>query len=157
MLASVRLSQVRNDEARAALEHSLQLWSNKDPGDPSIPIYDTRLALVKLLLEVQLYAEAFNVLEGLQKENDQSVDLWYLWGWSYYCLGDEQELPEEERKHHWEDARDCLETAIKVLFDRLYYLVLRTINCKRMGSSRSLRPPSSTLSHRTDVLTLPLL
>ncbi|KAG2178280.1 hypothetical protein INT44_001430 [Umbelopsis vinacea] len=114
MLASVRLSQVRNDEARAALEHSLQLWSDKDPGDPSIPIYDTRLALVKLLLEVQLYAEAFNVLEGLQKENDQSVDLWYLWGWSYYCLGEEQDLPEEERKHHWEDARDCLETAIKI-------------------------------------------
>jgi tetratricopeptide (TPR) repeat protein len=114
MLASVRLSQVRNDEAREALQHSLQLWINKDPGDPSIPIYDTRLALVKLLLELQLYAEAFSVLERLQQENDQSVDLWYLWGWSYYCLGDEDQLPEEERKHHWEDARDCLETSVKV-------------------------------------------
>ncbi|CAM0141643.1 unnamed protein product [Umbelopsis sp. WA50703] len=114
MLASVRLSQVRNDEAREALQHSLQLWINKDPGDPSIPIYDTRLALVKLLLELQLYAEAFSVLERLQQENDQSVDLWYLWGWSYYCLGDEDQLPEEERKHHWEDARDCLETSVKL-------------------------------------------
>lgn len=114
MLASVRLSQVRNDEARAALEHSMRLWIDKDPLDPSIPIYDTRLALVKLLLELHLYAEAFNVLEGLQKENDQSVDLWYLWGWTFYCLGEETELPEEERKQHWDDARDCLETAVKV-------------------------------------------
>jgi len=114
MLASVRLSQVRNDEARAALEHSMRLWMDKDPDDAIIPIYDTRLALVKLLLELHLYAEAFNVLEGLQKENDQSVDLWYLWGWSYYCLGEETDLSEEERKQHWDDARDCLETAVKL-------------------------------------------
>jgi len=114
MLASVRLSQVRNDEARAALEHSVRLWIDKNPDDPIIPIYDTRLALVKLLLELHLYAEAFNVLEGLQKENDQSVDLWYLWGWSYYCLGEETSLPDEERRQHWEDARDCLETSVKL-------------------------------------------
>lgn len=115
LLASVRLSQSRNEDACAALQKSMSLWTDKELGDPAIPIYDSRLALVKLLLEVGMFEQAFMVLEGLQKENEQVVDLWYLYGWAYYCLGeDAAERSEEERQGHWEDARDCLETAVKV-------------------------------------------
>ncbi|KAI7866556.1 hypothetical protein BDF14DRAFT_1743601 [Spinellus fusiger] len=114
LLASVRLSQTRNEEAVVALEQSMNLWINKEFGDPAIPIYDSRLALVKLQLEMGMFPSAFTVLEGLQKENDQVVDLWYLYGWAYYCLGEDDSLPGEERQAHWEDARDCLELAVKL-------------------------------------------
>ncbi|KAI8384872.1 uncharacterized protein BYT42DRAFT_612539 [Radiomyces spectabilis] len=114
LLASVRLSQLRNEDASAALETSMRLWIDKEPGDAAMPIYDSRLALVKLLLELTMFQQAFAVLEGLQKENDQVVDLWYLYGWTYYCLGDDEEKSNEERMAHWEDARDCLELAVKL-------------------------------------------
>ncbi|KAI8330045.1 hypothetical protein BC941DRAFT_475808 [Chlamydoabsidia padenii] len=111
LLASVRLSQQRNEEAAHILEQSINLWIEKEVGDPTIPNYDARLALIKLLLEVGMIQHAFMILERLQKENDQVVDLWYLYGWTYYCMGEDQE---EERLAHWEDARDCLELALKL-------------------------------------------
>ncbi|KAI9278625.1 hypothetical protein BDA99DRAFT_492664 [Phascolomyces articulosus] len=114
LLASVRLSQTRNEDAQAALQKSMELWIQKEHGDPAIPIYDSRLALVRLLLELNMYEYAFTVLEGLQKENDQVVDLWYLYGWTYYCLGEDEQRSSEERQGHWEDARDCLETSVKL-------------------------------------------
>ncbi|KAI7854637.1 hypothetical protein BDC45DRAFT_507776 [Circinella umbellata] len=114
LLASVRLSQARNEDAQAALQKSMELWVNKEHGDPAIPIYDSRLALVRLLLELNMHEHAFTVLEGLQKENDQVVDLWYLYGWTYFCLGEVESRPADERQGHWEDARDCLETAVKL-------------------------------------------
>lgn len=114
LLASVRLSQQRNEEAASALNKSMELWIYKEAGDATIPIYDTRLALVKLLLELGMFEHAFTVLENLQKENDEVVDLWYLYGWTYYCLGDDEERSQEEKIQLWADARDCLETAVKV-------------------------------------------
>lgn len=92
----------------------MELWIHKEIGDASIPIYDTRLSLVKLLLELGMFEHAFTVLENLQKENDEVVDLWYLYGWTYYCLGDDEERTQEEKFALWADARDCLETAVKV-------------------------------------------
>ncbi|CAG8461267.1 8998_t:CDS:2 [Diversispora eburnea] len=77
ILASVRISQQRNDEAKSALLKSLDIWSHLEP--------------------------ALSVLEILQKENDQIVDLWYLYGWCYYCMS----------QAHLEDARDCLITCQK--------------------------------------------
>lgn len=116
LLASVRLSQQRNEEAASALNKSMELWIHKEAGDARIPIYDTRLALVKLLLELGMFEHAFTVLENLQKEDDEVVDLWYLYGWTYYCLGDDEERSQEEKFTLWADARDCLETAVKVIF-----------------------------------------
>ncbi|KAI8977155.1 hypothetical protein BDF20DRAFT_821516 [Mycotypha africana] len=113
-LASVRLSQQRQDEARQALTTAMELWIHKDLGDPAIPIYESRLNLVKLLLEVGMFDHAFTVLENLQKENEEVVDLWYLYGWTYYCLGDEDDRSPEDKTTLWADARDCLETAVRV-------------------------------------------
>ncbi|KAI8082992.1 uncharacterized protein BX664DRAFT_301533 [Halteromyces radiatus] len=112
LLASVRLSQQRNEEAAKILEESIGFWIEKEVGDPSIPNYDARLGLVKLLLEVGMIPQAFTVLERLQKENDQVVDLWYLYGWTYYCMG--EDTSGDDRLTHWEDARDCLELALKL-------------------------------------------
>ncbi|CAG8568267.1 5842_t:CDS:2 [Acaulospora morrowiae] len=114
LLASVRLSQQKNEEAKVALEKSLDLWIHLEPDDPSIPSYETRISLVKLLLEIAQYTQALSVLELLQKEDDQVVDLWYLYGWCYYCMGQDSSQNEEDQMAHWEDARDCLVTCEKL-------------------------------------------
>ncbi|KAK9723041.1 hypothetical protein K7432_002197 [Basidiobolus ranarum] len=110
-LASIRLSQQRNDEAKEAVEKSMSLWIKLEPGHPGIPNYDARIGLVKLLMEMGLFEGALNVLEGLQKEDDEVVELWYLYGWAYYLLGEDKS--DEEKVGNWEDARECLESAIK--------------------------------------------
>ncbi|RHZ64213.1 hypothetical protein Glove_326g175 [Diversispora epigaea] len=135
ILASVRISQQRNNEAKSALLKSLDIWSHLEPGNPLVPSYDSRISLVKLLLELSLYTQALSVLEILQKENDQIVDLWYLYGWCYYCMsqdnqdGQQDELLQNnniiigdddddnnnnECLAHLEDARDCLITCQKL-------------------------------------------
>ncbi|CAG8464474.1 11769_t:CDS:2, partial [Scutellospora calospora] len=114
LLASVRLSQQKNEEAKIALEKSLNLWINLEPGDPLIPSYDIRISLVKLLLELSQYNKALAVLEILQKEDDQIVDIWYLYGWCYYCMGQDSLQNKEDYLAHWEDARDCLITCEKL-------------------------------------------
>ncbi|KAI8057792.1 hypothetical protein BDF22DRAFT_616155 [Syncephalis plumigaleata] len=117
-LASVRLSQQRPDEAKEALEQSISHWIDLDPQDTAYPPYDSRIALVKLLLELEQYERAITVLDGLQREDDQSVDMWYLFGWTYYCQGEQLADDMERRKEIWEDARECLLQARK-----LYYQV----------------------------------
>ena len=117
-LASVRLSQQRNEDAKVALEKSLNLWINDyEPGHPSIPPYETRISLVKLLLELSEYVKALSVLEILQKENDQVVDLWYLYGWCYFCMS-----LNDEHKIHLKDAQECLTTCENVNKKILLYL-----------------------------------
>lgn len=82
-LASIRLSQLKHDDARAALNRSLSLWKNLDPSDPSIPDFPTRISLARLLMEAEMEDEALEVLERLTLEDDQSVEACYLGGW---CL-----------------------------------------------------------------------
>ncbi|CAG8497987.1 12947_t:CDS:2, partial [Ambispora leptoticha] len=109
VLASVRLSQQRNEDAKIALENSINLWINAEPDNAIMPTYAARISLVKLLLELSQYNRALTVLEGLQKEDDEMIELWYLYGWSYYCMG-EDASNDEEKSSNWEDARDCLNT-----------------------------------------------
>lgn len=103
------------NDAKAALERSVALWKDLEPGNifplpvtprskvfthphrpgsPTVPPYATRMATTRLLMETEMYDTAFEVLEGLQEEDDQVVDLWYLGGWCLYCKGDQ--LREEE-------------------------------------------------------------
>ncbi|CAG8436635.1 6370_t:CDS:2 [Ambispora gerdemannii] len=119
VLASVRLSQQRKEDAKLALENSINLWINAEPGMYSnaiMPTYAARISLVKLLLELSQYNRALTVLDGLQKEDDEMIELWYLYGWSYYCMG-EDASNDEEKSSNWEDARDCLNTC-KKLFNK---------------------------------------
>ncbi|RKP24685.1 hypothetical protein SYNPS1DRAFT_23254 [Syncephalis pseudoplumigaleata] len=113
-LASVRLSQQRPEEAKEALERSIAQWIDLDPQDAAYPPYESRIALVKLLLELEQFERAITVLDGLQREDDQSVDMWYLFGWTYYCQGEQIADDMERRKEIWEDARECLLQANKL-------------------------------------------
>ncbi len=87
-LASVRISQQRVDDARAALKRSLDLWKDLPPDDEHVPDFPARVSLARLLLEVEMEEEALEVLERLVGEDDESVEVWYLGGWGLYIMGD---------------------------------------------------------------------
>ncbi|KAJ2162136.1 hypothetical protein GGF46_000878 [Coemansia sp. RSA 552] len=114
-MASVRLSQSRQDDARECLGKSMSLWADKDQNDPAqIPSYDNRLALVRLLLELDDKEKALGLLERLQKEDDENVDLWYLYGWTYYLQGEGAVQESDERAEVLGSARECFRQAIKL-------------------------------------------
>ncbi|KAJ5221716.1 uncharacterized protein N7469_010603 [Penicillium citrinum] len=94
-LASIRISQLRTDEAQAALRKSIGLWKDLPPDDLSIPDFAVRISLARLLMEVSLEFEALEVLERLILEDDQSVEAWYLGGWCLYLLAEKQQAPKD--------------------------------------------------------------
>ncbi|GIJ81858.1 hypothetical protein Asppvi_000361 [Aspergillus pseudoviridinutans] len=94
-LASIRISQLRQDDARAALSRSLELWKDLPPEDPRVPEFATRVSLARLLMEVTMELEALEVLERLILEDDQSVEAWYLGGWCLYLLAEKREAPKD--------------------------------------------------------------
>ncbi|KAH7031605.1 uncharacterized protein B0I36DRAFT_422632 [Microdochium trichocladiopsis] len=89
-LASVRISQDRREDAQAALTRSLDLWKDLAPDDLAVPDFPSRVALARLLLEVEMETAAIEVLERLVGEDDHSVEVWYLGGWGLYILGEKQ-------------------------------------------------------------------
>jgi len=89
-LASVRISQLRKDEARKHLAKSLSLWKDLEPDDPDIPAFPTRISLSRLLMEADMEEEAMDVLERLVSEDDQSVEAWYLGGWCQYVQAEKR-------------------------------------------------------------------
>lgn len=96
-------------------------WNNDQIAtaeDGPTPDYETRLALVKLLLETAMYDEAFTVLNGLIEENDQVPDTLYLFGWANYIAAEEvdEKAPnaDEERREQLENAREALNACVKV-------------------------------------------
>jgi hypothetical protein len=106
LLASIRLSQSRNDEATQVCKQSLSKWL----GSPSVqpPTYAERISLVKVLLELDMYDDALSVLETLQREDDENVELWYFYTCAYYH--DTKDSKEES----WKNALDCAETCLKL-------------------------------------------
>ncbi|KAK4974786.1 hypothetical protein LTR66_011032 [Elasticomyces elasticus] len=89
-VASVRLSQIRLEDARAALARSIDLWKNLDPEDPDVPDFPTRISLARLLMEAEMEDEAMEVIERLVSEDDQSVEAWYLGGWCLHLLANKR-------------------------------------------------------------------
>ncbi|KAL4787258.1 hypothetical protein BJX76DRAFT_345739 [Aspergillus varians] len=94
-LASIRISQLREDDARAALSRSIDLWKDLPPEDPKVPDFPTRISLSRLLMEVSMLLEALENLERLILEDDQSVEAWYLGGWCLYLLAEKGEAPKD--------------------------------------------------------------
>lgn len=78
-LASVRISQERFDDARQALKRSMEIWKDIpfEVQSEMRPDFATRISLSRLLMEVEAEMEAFEVLQGLIREDDQSVESWY--------------------------------------------------------------------------------
>jgi len=83
-------------EGRDALNKSLDLWlpaymavldnrpqeaSNFDPIEVCPLLFTTRLSTARMLIELEEWEKATNVLNGLIEEDDEIVDPWYLLGW----------------------------------------------------------------------------
>lgn len=116
-LASVRISQLKTEEARAALSKSLSLWKDDNLEDEVslTPDFPTRISLARLLMEVSMLDEALMVLERLVSEDDQSVEAWYLGGWCLY-LSAETTLREdvEERGSSLRSGRRWLRESLRL-------------------------------------------
>ncbi|KAJ5640534.1 assembly chaperone of rpl4 [Penicillium herquei] len=127
-LASIRISQLRTEDAQAALKKSVGLWKDLSPEDPKVPDFATRISLARLLMEVTLEFEALEVLERLILEDDQSVEAWYLGGWCLYLLAEKQEAPKDIQDDETESprhasliaSREWLKQSLK-LYDLLQY------------------------------------
>ncbi|KAF2272578.1 TPR-like protein [Westerdykella ornata] len=114
-LASIRLSQERVEDARAALSRSMSLWKDLDVDDPTVPDFPTRISLSRLLMEAKMEDEAIEVLERLIGENDSSVEAWYLGGWCLFLLAEKQKEAgkTETVRPLLRASRDWLENCLK--------------------------------------------
>ena len=110
LLASIRLSQTRVQEATELLQQSLSRWLGVHGA--AIPPYAERINLVKLLLEIELYAKALEVLETMEREDEENVELWYLYTCAYY------HDTEESKEESWKSAKECAEMCLK-LYQRM--------------------------------------
>lgn len=61
----------------------------------NVPPYETRITTAKLLIEVEEFEMATDVLEGLIEEDDEVVQVWYLLGWVYYLQLDKTGATED--------------------------------------------------------------
>ncbi|KAG6908684.1 hypothetical protein DXG01_003698 [Tephrocybe rancida] len=118
-LASVRMSQQRPDDAKDCLEKAWTAWKDLELDDPRLPPIPTRLALVRLFLELSLYSPALLVLHGVMSTDDQEVEAWYLEGWCFFIMSEQAQenggtLDELTWQELAKDSRDCLDTC-KVL------------------------------------------
>ncbi|KAF2182241.1 hypothetical protein K469DRAFT_637103 [Zopfia rhizophila CBS 207.26] len=121
-LASIRISQLRVEDARAALSRSMALWKDLDPDDPKVPDFSTRISLSRLLMETEMEDDAIEVLERLVGENDGSVETWYLGGWCLHLLAEKQKSADQKATATslMRASRGWLENCLK-LYDALEY------------------------------------
>lgn len=135
-VANVRVSQSRREDAVAALERSLALWTDLEPEDPRVPNFPSRVALSRLLMECELEQRATEVCERLVLEDDESVEAWYLGGFAHYTLGeklrtsatkettknggDAGKVVVDAWKRHWVRARQWLSQCL-LLFEAQEY------------------------------------
>lgn len=117
-LASVRISQERIDDAKAALKRSMELWKELPPEDDGVPDFATRVSLARLLMETDLEEEAIEVLERLVNEDDTSVEVWYLGGWGLYIMGEKQKsntsIEGDTYKISWISSRQWLNHSMRL-------------------------------------------
>ncbi|CAK7265656.1 hypothetical protein SEPCBS119000_001624 [Sporothrix epigloea] len=127
-LASVRISQGRDEEARAALQRSIALWEDLHPLHPLVPAFSVRVSLARMLMTVGWLAKAIEVTTNLLREDDQSVEVWYLAAYANHLLG--QQLKEAEAsdpkqkkdlwKGPWIEARRCLGRCLRRFTQQQY-------------------------------------
>jgi len=100
------------DEAKDSMRKSLDLWlprfsailENKqeiedfDPVETCPLLYVTRTSTAKILIELEMWDEGVQVLEGMLEEDDQVVETWYLLGWLNWLRANDESSPEEGYK-----------------------------------------------------------
>jgi tetratricopeptide (TPR) repeat protein len=113
-LASVRISQEKVDAAREALRRSVNIWKDipVEVEDTARPDFATRVSLSRLLMEVEAETEAMAVIELLVKEDDESVETWYLGGWCQVLMSQKDGLTETEKQQRQEQAKSWLEMCL---------------------------------------------
>lgn len=109
-VASVRLSQLKVEDAQSALRRSLGLWKDLDPEDDAVPDFSSRISLARLLMEAELEVEAMEVLQRLAMEDDQSVEACYLGGWCLNLLADKRKAAKEPTNGHNSDTEEYNDT-----------------------------------------------
>ena len=130
-LASVRISQMKLQDAQTALSRSIELWKDLPPEDPGVPDFPTRISLSRLLMEAEMEEDALEVLERLVGEDDSSVEAWYLGGWCLFLLSGkrkEESVAEpqadgdkdNDRRALRASSREWLQNSLK-LYQLLYY------------------------------------
>ncbi|KAL2411110.1 putative assembly chaperone of rpl4 [Exophiala dermatitidis] len=122
-LASVRISQTRVDDARQALRRSMDIWKDvpqEVDDDERRPDFATRVSLSRLLMEVEQEPEAFAVIEGLIRQDDESVECWYLGGWCQVLISQKPETTPEEVAKSQETAKTWLDNCLR-LYRKLEY------------------------------------
>lgn len=92
-LASLRMSQQRDDDACAALKTATAIITDA-PEDAPAPM-DVRMACAKMLMEVGEALEALDLLQMLRLEHEDSLELWYITG-AAALQADEPQLALEE-------------------------------------------------------------
>jgi hypothetical protein len=60
-------------------------------------------------------------MNGLEGQDDEAFEVWYLSGWAWYLLGEEREKggakeDEETKEECWSEAKLCFENYLKVSF-----------------------------------------
>jgi len=113
-------------EAKEMIEKSVSLWlpqlqENDDDVPENMPgvSYDTRIVTSKLLVELELYEMANEVLFTLLDETDEDPQVWYLMGYasvleSAKCKGDDAEDALTNAREYLQNAKS---TYHKVEFD----------------------------------------
>ncbi|KAL1518874.1 hypothetical protein AB1Y20_003151 [Prymnesium parvum] len=92
-LASLRLSQQRNDEAEPLLQKACDVVNNCE--ETALPPFDCRLSLSKMLMEVGKPEDALELLQMLRLEDDDSLELRYLLVFAASQAGDTELAAEE--------------------------------------------------------------
>ena len=115
-LASVRISQERFGEAREALKRSMSIWIEipAEVEDEARPDFATRVSLSRLLMEVEVEVDAFRVIEGLVREDDQSVECNYLGGWCQLLLSQKAGVSEDEQLAKQTQAKVWLDNCLRL-------------------------------------------
>ena len=122
--------------------------ANLRADDPRLPPVPTRLALVKLFLELELYEPALMVVSGVMAVDDQEVEAWYLEGWCFFMMTERaQENGGTFNELTWEqlgkDARDCLDACQTVSTRHRSF-----VPCRTDASPTSFILPKSTPTRR---------
>ncbi|KAF5904354.1 GTPase IMAP family member 8-like, partial [Clarias magur] len=85
-------SRPKEEESSASAEQSDE---DEEQLQSNIPPYESRITTAKLLIEVEEFEMATDVLEGLLEEDDEVVQVWYLLGWLYYLQLDKSGSAED--------------------------------------------------------------
>nr|ACO12637.1 TPR repeat-containing protein YDR161W [Lepeophtheirus salmonis] len=119
MKARFHLIKQEFDEARTAMSASLALWlpayenvisNNQEAGsvDPvevcAVP-YESRIAAVKLCLELEDFDSATRICDGMVEEDDTVADTWYLLGWTYQLRSTNDEDYKSNARYYLNKAK----------------------------------------------------